>query len=394
MATDDQPADAEAERPRGLRAGTVALVAVLLAVGLVAGLGLIIRRILADGGGRAAVAVEQAGPGAGGAAEASQKVLERVTEHGIELRVHVTDDAGLFGGGGDREGRPAWCEVTGMLQATAVAPDAVATTQVPLTREAPPDGNLAIMAGGMLEGAPMWGILAQVGADVVAVNARGSNGASDAMEPVGGVAVLALPAPDDLQQLLNGFGGQGRVGPDELTVQLLRADGSTTFVGMDELMQGPALWVDPQCQDVLDEAVVAPAPDLSTPPGSLPPGTGRQPPDPAAAREHIVAAMHAVYAAGAANDAARVARIDDPGGVQYALAGLRARDGEPDVGDVEVRDLVFLTEAEASFFYLITLNGAPHPMQFGRARLIDGVWKITRATYCQDLAKLGWDCGP
>jgi hypothetical protein len=319
-------------------------------------------------------------------------VLERTTDHGIELRVHVTDDVGLFGGI-EGEGRPAWCEITGMLQATAVAPEAVATTQVPLTRQAPRNGNIALLAGGMIEGAPLWGILAQVGPDVVAVNARGANGTADSMEPVGGVVALAMPAPDDLEDIFDQFGAPRRAEADELAVQLERADGTTTFVTMEQLVQGPALWADPQCQEI--EIAPPPAVDVTTPPGSLPARTGRQPADPTAARQEIEAAMQTVYATGAAGDAARLERIDDPGGVQFALDKLRElRGGDPHVGAVVIHDLVFLTDVEASYFYAITLDDQPRPLQYGRARLVDGAWKVTRATFCQDLLTLGWDCGP
>jgi hypothetical protein len=162
---------------------------------------------------------------------------------------------------------------------------------------------------------------------------------------------------------------------------------------MEQLVQGPALWADPQCQDI--EIAPPPEVDLSTPPGSLPAGTGRLPADPSAARQEIEAAMRTVYAMGGAGDAARLARIDDPGGVQFALDRLRElRGGEPQIGAIAIHDLVFLTDVEASYFYAITLDGEPRPLQYGRARLVDGAWKITRATFCQDLLTLGWDCGP
>lgn len=392
MAAGESGDDATGEvgQPR-VRASTVVIVSVLVAVGLVAGLGFAVTRILADDEG-SGVAVRERDVGAAADDEGPRKVLERTTEHGIELRVHVTDDVGLFGGF-EGEGRPGWCEITGMLQATAVAPEAVATTQVPLTRQAPRNGNIALLAGGMIEGAPLWGVLAQVGPDVVAVNARGVNGAADSMEPVGGVVALAMPAPDDLEDIFNQFGAPRDAGADELAVQLERADGTTTFVTMEQLVQGPALWADPQCQDI--EIAPPPEVDLSTPPGSLPAGTGRLPADPSAARQEIEAAMRTVYAMGGAGDASRLARIDDPGGVQFALDRLRElRGGEPQIGAIAIHDLVFLTDVEASYFYAITLDGEPRPLQYGRARLVDGAWKITRATFCQDLLTLGWDCGP
>jgi hypothetical protein len=392
MAAGDRPAESSDEvTERRVRASTVVVISVLLAVGLVAGLGFAITRILADGE-RGDVAVRQPDADVAANDAAPRKVLERTTEHGIELRVHVTDEVGLFGGF-EGEGRPGWCEITGLLQATAVAPEAVATTQVPLTRLAPRNGNIALLAGGMIEGAPLWGVLAQVGPDVVTVNARGGNGAVDTMAPVGGVVALAMPAPADLEDIFHEFEAVPREAGDELSVQLERADGTTTFVTMDELVQGPALWIDPECQDI-DLAPPLP-PDLSTPPGSLPAGTGLQPADPAAARGEIDAAMEAVYAPGAESDVARLTRIDDPGGVQYALDKLRElRGNEPAIGGVEIRELVFLSELEASYFYRITLDGQPRPPQYGRARFVDGAWKVTRATFCQDLLTLGWDCGP
>ncbi len=108
--------------------------------------------------------------------------------------------------------------------------------------------------------------------------------------------------------------------------------------------------------------------------------------------------MRTIYAAGDAADPGRIDLLDDPSGVQFALDHVREFDTDMrlDKMQLEFGDLVFLTDVEASFLYTVTIgdHGEIYYFQFGRARLIDGRWKVTRATYCQDIAHVGWNCGP
>ena len=61
--------------------------------------------------------------------------------------------------------------------------------------------------------------------------------------------------------------------------------------------------------------------------------------------------------------------------------------------DIVVEDLVFTTPTEAWFRYRIETGVTVLDDRYGIAREIDGTWKITRGTLCQDLAIAGGDCG-
>ena len=54
---------------------------------------------------------------------------------------------------------------------------------------------------------------------------------------------------------------------------------------------------------------------------------------------------------------------------------------------VVVEELVFLSPVEAAFEYTLTAPDAAitKDEQFGRARLVDGIWRIGRGTICHDL---------
>jgi hypothetical protein len=57
-------------------------------------------------------------------------------------------------------------------------------------------------------------------------------------------------------------------------------------------------------------------------------------------------------------------------------------------------DLVFISPVEAFFYYDMenSISGV-YPDRLGRARFVDGAWKITRGTFCQELVTVGGYCG-
>jgi hypothetical protein len=67
--------------------------------------------------------------------------------------------------------------------------------------------------------------------------------------------------------------------------------------------------------------------------------------------------------------------------------------GEASV-QVSVNNIVFVSPMEAAFHHDSDTSASDFRAQVGGARLIDGIWKITRATYCQDIAKSNGICGP
>ncbi len=321
----------------------------------------------------------------------ANKVVDRTTEAGITVRVHLTDDANMFGFPQGQIDAPDWCQVTSTAIVSAVSADAVAQTQMPITKAPGPKGSVSPFWGGQLEGSPLYGVIVQVADDVTLVRGAIAGGGNDEMAPVKGLAALAMAAPAPPKNA-NPF-EPPQANP---SIDLIRADGSSTRVTRDALNNGPAIWSDPECQEVFNQENFEPPPPPDPP--KLPPASGLTPSDPTAATAEIHEAMLTIYDKGKLADLNRIDLIDDPGGIQFALDHVREFDTDKrlDKFTLEFGDLVFLTDTEASFLYTITIGdqGEIYYHQFGRARLIDGRWKITRATYCQDIVHVGWNCGP
>jgi hypothetical protein len=77
--------------------------------------------------------------------------------------------------------------------------------------------------------------------------------------------------------------------------------------------------------------------------------------------------------------------VDDPSGLADVRDELRERYPEMLGGRVtyEITDVVFTSPTEASYYFRPVIEDYSElPRQIGRARMIDGEWKITRATVC------------
>jgi hypothetical protein len=131
-----------------------------------------------------------------------------------------------------------------------------------------------------------------------------------------------------------------------------------------------------------------------TPPPPALPDAGEQPEDPAAAEAEIRSAMTSLY--GAIGDGVeRADFIDDPTGVAEAREQVQAGGyaGDAARARATIDELVFTSPDEAWFRYSIDTDGNDFDNRYGIAVAIDGVWKITRSTVCQDLSLAGGDCG-
>ncbi len=122
------------------------------------------------------------------------------------------------------------------------------------------------------------------------------------------------------------------------------------------------------------------------------PDPGEQPVDVAAARVEVVGLMESLYGQGRL--LAQLDRIDDPTGIAEAVEGLG--DGgysdEADSASVTVDELVFTAPTVAVFRYTLTTDGYTLTDRIGTADEIDGVWKISSGTVCNDLALAGSPC--
>jgi len=344
-------------------------------------------------------------------------LFRRETAAGIEVRVQIFDFGGEMGGpaidvlagaGGDDATTVAGsgpattaapvdptdidgngvvdiCEPTADLQAWAIDDTTIAQGSSPWTNGAIGGIYPQLLWPGMQ--ATMMGVVAQVDADVTSVRLTGPDGATDEMAPIGGAIGLAVP-----------IAAGGQVGDDivmgnvdwtrQFQVTATRADGSALRADPRTMEMGHPAWGGPgPCTDAGFEEMPI-EPDIELPaPGA------EQPADPAAAQATIEENFGRLYG-GDLDAAARLELVDDPFGLADVLEqiGSGGFSDEAAAASVEVLELVFTSATEATFEYQLTSPGIDWPVQLGRARLVDGAWKITRLTYCQDLQKAGVQC--
>jgi hypothetical protein len=328
------------------------------------------------------------------------RLFARKTDGGIEIRVHESDQ-NIFGmpapiGADDR---PGWCQIESTLMVSALSTDAVVQTQMPRSKEPSPKSAAMLTPGGVMEGSPLVLVVAQVGDDVTLARLSNVGGQSDSMEPKDGLVALAiaLPAPDpNVSTTALGpdipFGPFGAFGIDtaSVAVEMLHGDGTSTRLTQTELAGGPPLWSDPAC--------------FQNEPGFFPeklelpkPGAD-QPTDAAAERAAIEATLDDLYD-NIDDDATIFRLVDDPSGIDLLMDGILKGEFGDDFRSmkVAVSDLIFFSPIEATFIYTTGLDlyndgfSGEFP-EYGRARLIDGVWHITRTTICQDIVKTGFGC--
>ncbi len=87
-------------------------------------------------------------------------------------------------------------------------------------------------------------MLIQVPDDVTMVRAAIAGGGFDEMEPIKGQVALAMVAPAPPANAgVNPF----EVPQPNASIDLIRADGSSTRISRDALNMGPAVWPNPDC---------------------------------------------------------------------------------------------------------------------------------------------------
>jgi hypothetical protein len=264
---------------------------------------------------------------------------------------------------------PAWCFPNAAVQAD-VSSEAVAANVRAVTYAQLPHGALggSLSRVGDDEGAPLWLVIAQVPPDAARVVASFAAGATDEMQPVGHVAVLVGHASgssaSDAAVSLEAFDDAGR--------SLGRVEASSQ--GINPLTASDAA----QC------AV----------PQQLPPAGKEQPADVNAARAAVTATWNLAHDKNAPQ-AQALSAYDDPSG----FAEIEDRMAHGPYGaqiaatTVYLDDIVFESATRAAFSYHWNTPGAQSfGTRFGEAVLVDGAWKITRATACQNFALGGETC--
>jgi hypothetical protein len=334
------------------------------------------------------------------------RLFNRTTDSGIDIRVHLTeDDAFGFGQGGGDE-LPARCRIKGTVMATMVSAESVAQNQLPITEVVSDKPSASMATGGFIEASPLVGIVSQVADDITLVRLTLGGVSSDSMEPVGGIVALAVeppPPPPGVQDTVNDQGlNQFPFGIDTRTIAIeyLHADGTSERLGERDLNQGLAIWNDPVCNGGINiEGEVTEATEV--PPATLPKPGVFQPDDPAAARAEIELAFTSLYE-NIEDDDAIFQYVDDPSGLDLLMDDVLK--GEFKNGyrkmSAEIVDLIYFSPVEASFMYTLDLDPLLGPENFdndwfrlfGRARLVDGTWRITRTTICRDIEMSGTQC--
>jgi hypothetical protein len=308
-----------------------------------------------------------------------ETLFERVTPTGFAFRVQLGQmwDMGLDGDWGAGDWRPApWCFEAGQLRVSMVGNGVVDVGGVPWYSE-PFKGRAVswVLLGGN-DGDPQWVIVAQAPADVTNVRVTFADGSTDSVVPQGGMAVLT--APGELSTPVDE--GDYTYWMDPTPSFQVVFEGGAEPVTIDS--GGLSAWDDP---DFIESC---------TPPPPALPDAGEQPAEPAAAVAEIKALMASLYGA-IDEEVDRSAFIDDPTGVAEAReqvqSGVFADDAASAIATID--ELVFTAPDEAWFRYSIDTPGNDFDNRYGIAVVVDGVWKITRSTVCQDLSLAGGDCG-
>ncbi len=315
-----------------------------------------------------------------------QLLLERTTDTGVLVRAHLGEtweqEYNEFDDFGGPEGwrPPAWCFESGQVRialggGASTGADVIDVGSVSWWNEPYEGRAVSHLTMGAVDGNPHRVVFVQAPADVDSVSVTFGDGATDSTTPSNGVALLVVPGAPETIVHEDG---------DYTWIEYVR-DFDVTF----NASQGEAINVDGRQSGWEDPAFQA---SCSPPPPALP-EPGEQPADADVQEQVIVELMALIYS----NDdsAENANRIDDPTGIAEAREQVRAGGFEEAAASAAaiVEELVFTSPTEAWFRYRIETTTGTFDQRFGIAVDIDGQWKITRNTICQDLSLAGGDCG-
>ncbi len=290
-----------------------------------------------------------------------ETLYERVTDGGLVLRAQMGPqwemyDQGMWGPG---DWRPApWCFESGQLRVTLTGDGVVDVGGAPWYAEAFEGRAVSSLMLGANDSNPQWVVVVQTPPGVTNVGVAFEDGSTDETTPQNGFAMLTVPG-------------------------VLPEPTDSGIDSGDELYGGAiGTWDDP----VFLESCAPPPPAL--------PDAGDQPADPAAAEADINAAMAALYGA-IGSDGEAGDFLDDASGVAEAREQVQGGGFAADAASATatIDELVFTAPDEAWFRYRVDTDGNDFSNRYGIAVFVDGSWKITRATVCQDLQLAGGDCG-
>jgi hypothetical protein len=269
-----------------------------------------------------------------------------------------------------------WCSPNRLVQVDSSNELVAGTTQGYLYEKPQNDLAASVSLVGTNEGAPVWVAIVQSDEGTTA-RATFADGGSDSLALADGVAVLAhgIAKPGDLETLDG----------EALDVQILDAGGAVVGDTTVHANGSPAFGNGGDSD-----------PADCTAPAKLPAPGSEQPTDVAAATAGVTQAYVDVYT-GSNSDAVKDAAIDDLAGVDAARAELRSGPDadEAKVATANVTDVVFLSATKAAVSYDIDIPGYSNfTGRFGEAVFTGGRWKVTRETFCGDIAMAGVTCSP
>lgn len=259
-----------------------------------------------------------------------------------------------------------WCFPVSSYRLTSAMTDAISVSNGPLYA-AGDEVRVMLHSGGEADGEPYRVMMVQAPTDTKSVAVRFGDGATDSAPVVDGYAVLGTPGA---------FHGKFT-----LTLTVGSATGDTQRV---------VDW-----SQIITEGSVRWQRACNPPPPGLPPPGPAQPADPAAARNLISSQFALLFQSGKPIDE-RLAAVDDSTGIAAAVDEVSSgqfSDAAANAAYV-LGDIVFATPDQAWFQYSLAANGSTFTGRFGEANLIGGIWRISRATICQDLALAGGTCVP
>jgi hypothetical protein len=299
-----------------------------------------------------------------------QRLFLRTTADGLSVRVFGNEVLqGEQDCGPDvdwcppRECNPAW-----YIEATIVGEWSVALGGAPRWELAGDDHARVLgTISNWYSDEPLFGVIVRAAPAVTSTRLT-YGGHTDEMVPIDGLAVLAVPDPT------RGGTTASQPYPADALVEAV-IDGVAAPVAI-----GRAFAIDSAC---------------SPPPPAPPslPEPGAQPEDRPAAEAAVVAAFGRAF--GGDDPDANLQAIDDPSGLADIREQLRQRYPEMLGGRVtyEITDVVFTSPAEASYYFRPVIEDYNElPQQIGRARVVDGEWKITRDTACAMFGLGGITC--
>ncbi len=300
-------------------------------------------------------------------------VYSRATDDGLTVRAQRGAEWPASEWTQDGWVQPGWCSPAGSLRITLSGEGVVDLNTVSWYRELYDGRATSLRFMGFADGAPRRVLVVQASPDIETVSVVFGDGASDTTATVDGLAILVVPGPvvaegEDQWRYAN-----------EVEYELTLSGGGATVtvphVGLDQ-------WADAGFRQ-----------SCEPPPPALP-DPGEQPADAALAEDEIRAAMGALYGGGADVED-NAAYLDDTTGVAEARQQVRDDGFEAEAASAKafVEELVFTTPEEAWFRYRIETVGLDIDNRYGMAVVVDGSWRITRDTVCQDLAMAGGDCG-